>query len=320
MKAIRIHQTGGPEVLKFEEIPDLQCGPSEILLQVHAVGINPVETYVRSGNYSKIPPLPCTLGSDASGVVLRAGPEVTNIAVGDRVYTSGSLTGTYAEQVICREDQTHPLPQSVSFEQGAGINIPYATAYRALFQRAKASPGETVLIHGATGGVGIAATQLARAAGLTVIGTGGTEKGRRLVSDQGAHHVFDHGAKDYMETVRDLTNGRGVDLVLEMLANVNLASDLTALAIGGRIVVIGCRGPIEINPRDAMVRDAAILGMVMFIASEQDLIRIHAALGSGLENGVLKPIVGKKFSLKEAPTAHEAVLEAGAYGKIVLVP
>lgn len=320
MKAIRVHQIGGPEVLKFEELPDLECGQSEVLLGVRAVGINPVETYVRSGSYSKIPPLPYTPGSDAAGVVLRVGPEVRNTEVGDRVYTSGSLTGTYAEQTLCHEGQIHRLPESVSFEQGAGINIPYSTAYRALFQRANASPGETVLIHGASGGVGVAATQLARAAGLTVIGTGGTEKGRQLVSDQGAHHVIDHQAKDYLDTVRDLTKGRGVDLILEMLANVNLAKDLTTLAIGGRVVVIGCRGPIEINPRDLMVRDAAILGMVLFIACEEDLRRIHAALGSGLENGVLKPVVGRNFPLHEAPTAHEAVLEAGAYGKIVLVP
>jgi len=320
MKAIRVHQTGGPEVLSLEEIPDLRCGPAQVRIQVGAAGINPVETYVRSGSYPKIPPFPYTPGSDASGVIIEAGSDVSEFAVGDRVYTSGSATGTYAEQAVCGPHQVHRLPESISFEEGAGVNIPYATAYRALFQRAHSVPGETVLIHGASGGVGVAATQLARSAGLKVIGTAGTERGRQLVSDQGAHFVIDHEKEGYLDTIPDLTGGRGVDVILEMLANVNLAKDLTALAMGGRVVVIGCRGSIEINPRDAMGRDASILGMVLFNAPEQDLIRIQAALGAGLESGVLKPIVGRKFSLNEAPLAHQAVMEPGAHGKIVLIP
>lgn len=304
----------------MEEIPDLRCGPAQVRVQVRAVGINPVETYVRSGSYPKIPPLPYTPGSDAAGVIDEIGSDVRGLAVGDRVYTSGSATGTYAEQTLCGVHQAHRLPESISFEQGAAINIPYATAYRALFQRAKAAPGESVLIHGASGGVGVAATQLARAAGLKVIGTAGTERGRRLASDQGAHHVIDHRATDYLDAVGDLTGGRGVDIILEMLANVNLAKDLTKLAMGGRVVVIGCRGTIEINPRDVMGREASIVGMVLFNASEQDLARVHSALGAGFESGILKPIVGKKFSLKEAPLAHRAVMEPGAHGKIVLIP
>src|SRR6185503_3227702 len=184
------------------------------------------------------------------------GEGVTRVAVGDRVYTSSTLTGAYAEQVLCDESQVNLLPANVSYAQGAAVNVPYATAYRALFQRARAVPGETVLVHGASGGVGIAGVQLARAAGMKVIGTGGTDKGRELVKEQGAHHVLDHHAPDYFDQLKALTNGRGVDVILEMLANINLAKDLTALAQFGRVVVIGNRGTIEINPRDAMGRDA----------------------------------------------------------------
>jgi NADPH2:quinone reductase len=214
----------------------------------------------------------------------------------------------------------HPLPHNVTFAQGAGINVPYATAFRALFQIAHGKPAETVLIHGASGGVGVAATQLARAAGLTVIGTGGTERGRGLVAAQGAHHVLDHHAPGYVDDLIKLTGGRGVNVVLEMLANLNLARDLTVLAPKGRVVVIGNRGNIEINPREIMRRDAAVLGMTLWNASRDELASIHAGIVAGLENGSLRPVVGKELPLADAPQAHRAIMEPGAYGKIVLVP
>ena len=319
MKAIRVHETGAPEVLRIEEVTSPQPKEGQVLVRLHAIGVNPVETYIRSGKYANLPPLPYTPGSDAAGVVEAIGAGVGGVKVGDRVYTSGTLTGAYAELALCQEAQLHPLPESVSFEQGAAVNIPYATAYRALFQRAKSIAGETVLIHGASGGVGIAATQLARAAGLTIIGTAGSEKGQRLVSEQGAHHVLNHQEPDYPAKIMTLTNGRGVDLILEMLANLNLRKDLTLLARGGRVVVIGSRGTVEVNPRNAMSREAAILGLVLFNATAPELFSIHAALVSGLENGTLRPVVGQRMPLAEAPRAHQAVLEAGAYGKIVLL-
>ena len=207
---------------------------------------------------------------------------------------------------------------AVSFPQGAGVNVPYATAFRALFQLAHAQAAETVLVHGASGGVGIAGVQLARAAGLTVFGTAGTERGRELVAVQGAHHVLDHRAPSYLDELMKLTDGRGVDVVLEMLANVNLAKDLSVLAQRGRIVVIGNRGNIEINPREIMRREAAVMGMMLWIASRQELASIHAALVAGLENGSLRPVVGKELPLSEAARAHRAVMEPGAYGKMVL--
>jgi NADPH2:quinone reductase len=320
MKAIRVHETGGPEVLKLEEAPDLEPGPGQVVVRVRAAGVNPVDTYIRSGMYARKPPLPYTPGTDAAGDVQAVGEGVRRVAVGDRVYTSGTLTGAYAEQMLCDQSQVHPLPHQVSYAQGAAVGVPYATAYRGLFHRAQAKPGEVVLVHGASGGVGIAAVQLARAAGMQVIGTGGTDEGRNLAQEQGAHHVLDHRAADYLDQLGALTNGRGADVILEMLANVNLGKDLTALALFGRVVVIGNRGTVEINPRDAMGRDATVLGMTLFNVSERDLASIHAALVAGLENGSLRPVVGQEFPLAEASRAHEAVMKPGAYGKIVLIP
>jgi NADPH:quinone reductase len=324
MKAIRVHQFGGPAVLQLDDVPEPRPGAGQVLVQIKAVGVNPVDTYVRAGNYALLPELPYIPGADAAGVVAAVGSGVKAVAPGDRVYITGTagprLTGSYAELAVAATGQVKRLADRTSFAQGAAVGVPYATAYRGLFHKARATAGETVLVHGASGGVGVAAVQLARAAGLTVIGTAGTDRGRRLVSEQGAHEVLDHTAPDYLQRVSALTEGRGVDVVIENLANVNLARDLEVVARLGRIVVIGNRGTIEINPRAAMSRDAAIFGLALWNATEAEMISIHAALVAGLENGTLRPVVGQELPLKEAARAHEAVLAPGAYGKIVLVP
>jgi NADPH2:quinone reductase len=320
MKAIRVSEYGGPSVLKLEEVPTPQPGPSQVLVRNHAVGINPVDTYLRSNTDNRGPKLPYTPGADAAGVVEAVGPGVTAVKPGDRVYMGGTLSGAYAELSLCEQGQVHPLPANASFAQGAAMNVPYATAYHALLNRGHAEAGETVLIHGASGGVGIGAVQLARARGLTVIGTAGTERGRRLVAEQGAHHVLDHGAPGYLEECVRLTGGRGPDIILEMLANVNLQKDLGIIAMRGRIVVIGNRGTVEINARLAMNKDAAILGMALYHATPSQLAGIHAALVEGLRNGTLRPVIAQEFPLAQAARSHEAVMEAGHHGKIVLVP
>ena len=318
MKAIRVHEFGPPEVMKLEDVPDPVAGPGEVVLRVRAAGVNPVETYIRSGSYAAKPALPYTPGGDAAGVIEKTGEEVVRFKRGDRVYTAGTVSGAYAQLALCNAAQVYPLLESVSFAQGAGLHVPYATAYRALFQRAQARAGQTVLVHGASGGVGIAAVQFAAAAGLTVIGTGGTERGRRLVREQGATHVLDHRAPDYLDQLMQLTAGRGADVILEMLANVNLGKDLTVLARGGCIVVIGSRGEVQINPRLLMRAEGAILGLMA--GTPEQYAQAHAAIGAGLRAGTLRPVVGQELPLAEALRAHHEIIEATAYGKIVLVP
>jgi NADPH2:quinone reductase len=320
MNAIRVHEFGGPEVLRLETVPTPQPGPGEVLVRVHAVGVNPVETYIRAGKYARLPDLPYTPGNDGAGVIEQVGSDANQFKRGDRVYTAGSISGTYAEFTLCKREQVHHLPSNVSFAQGAAVGTPYATAYRGLFQRGHAKPDETVLVHGASGSVGTAAVQLARARGLRVLGTAGSDEGRALVREQGAHEVFDHGAADHFDQIMVATNGRGVDLIVEVLANVNLGRDLTVLAKDGRVVVIGSRGRVEIDPRDTMQRDADIRGMVLPNAPPKELASIHAALIAGLENGTLRPVIDKELPLSDAAEAHRAVIERSAIGKIVLVP
>jgi NADPH2:quinone reductase len=315
-----VKEFGGPEVLRLEEVPTPRPGPGQVLMRMHAIGINPVETYIRAGTYARLPELPYTPGNDGAGVVEQAGADVSEFKTGDRIYIAGSISGTYAEFALCKADQVHPLPPNVSFAQGAAIGTPYATAYRGLLQRANAKPGETALVHGASGGVGTAAVQLARAHGLRVLGTAGSDDGINHVRQQGAHEAFDHRAPDHFEQIMKATSGHGVDVIVELLANVNLGKDLTILAKGGRVVIIGSRGRVEINPRDTMQRDADVRGMILPNTPPAELASIHAALVASLENGTLHPVIGKEFPLAEAAEAHRAVMKPGALGKIVLVP
>jgi NADPH2:quinone reductase len=318
MKAIRVHQFGEPDVLKLEDVPDPVAGPGQVVVRIRAAGVNPVETYIRKGIYGP-KTFPYTPGSDGAGTVESVGAGVTRFKAGDRVYTAGSISGTYAEKAVCAESAVHPLPDRITYPQGAAIGVPYGTAWRAIFLKARPFPGEWLLIHGASGGVGIAATQLARPLGVTIVGTAGTEQGRKLVLDQGAHHVLDHTAAHYLDKAMALTGGRGFDAILEMAAHTNLGKDLTILAQNGRVVVIGSRGPVEINPRETMKRDASILGMTLMNATDRESAGTHAAIVAGLENGTLRPIVGAEMPLAQAPQAHEKVMASGAFGKIVLL-
>jgi len=206
------------------------------------------------------------------------------------------------------------------FSAGGRSGGAYGVAYRALFQKAQAQVGETILVHGATGGVGIATVQLAVAAGMTVIGTGGTEQGRDLVRAQGAHHVLDHRSPSYLDGIMELTKGAGVNVIVELLANINLGKDLQLLSQRGRVVVIGSRGTVTIDPRDAMRREASILAVLLFNATPAELADIYSGLGHGLADGTLTPVIGRELPLSDAPEAHRAVMQSSAYGKIVLVP
>lgn len=320
MKAIIVREFGEPEVMKLEETPAPEVGVSDVLVRIKVAGVNPVDTYVREGVHASTPPLPFTPGKDASGIVEMVGENVRKVKAGDRVYLAGSLTGTYAEYSICREEHVWEMPDKTSFEKGAGIFVPYATAYRGLIQKAKANAGETVLVHGGSGAVGIAAIQWAKNALLNVIATASSEDGKQLILDQGADYVFDHSDANYLEEISDAMTGRGVNVILEMLANVNLEKDFDVLAKFGRIVVIGNRGSLDFNPRLAMGKDAAILGMSLFNASEEEFGEIHSAIYTGLNEGYLDPVIGKSFPLGEAAKAHHEVIENKAFGKIVLVP
>ena len=318
MKAIIVREFGAADVMKLEEISTPAPDENQVLVRIKAAGVNPVDTYIRSGTYAQKPDLPYTPGKDGAGIIEKTGANVTNFKAGDRVLTADAGSGTYAEFAVFEEKHLIKLPENVSFEQGAGVFVPFATAYRALFQKAHGKSGETVLVHGASGGVGVAAIQWAKNAGLKVIGTASSDEGKKLVKQQGADFAVDHSAENYLTEILDLTDGKGVEIILEMLANVNLQKDFEVLARFGRVSIIGNRGSLEFNPRAIMGKDASVFGLSLFNAPDDEMNEIHAAIYDGLSAGYLKPIVGKTFPLENAVEAHRAVIEEKAFGKIVL--
>jgi NADPH2:quinone reductase len=321
MIAIRAHEFGGPDTLRVDELPEPTPGPRQVRVRLHAVGVNPFDTYMLTGTYPIKPALPYSPGADGAGVVDAVGPDVTSVRAGDRVYIGGTADhmsyGAYRQLVLCTPAQVHPLPEHIPFAEGAAINVPYVTAHSSL-ARANLKSGDVLLVHGASGAVGVATVQLARGAGVTVIGTAGTEEGLALVTAQGAQHAVDHRDAGHVERVQALTGGRGPDAVIEMLANVNLDHDLTMLAPRGRIVIVGNRGRIEIDPRKIMAKQAIVTGFTLWGLTEEARQQAHQALGAALAAGTLRPVVGLELPLAEAAEGHRRVMAPGARGKIVL--
>jgi NADPH:quinone reductase len=320
-RAVRVAAPGPAtsSVLEVISLPIRSLSSSEVLVKVHAIGVNPVETYIRSGKYATAV-FPHTPGHDAAGSIVAVGTGVSRLRVGQRVYTLRTVTGAYAEMAIAEERFTFALPDSTPFAAAAAIPTPYHTAYRALFQRLRVIPGRTLLVHGATGGVGIAALQLAAAHGVRIVATSGSDAGDRLVS-RWAAAVVRHGVPETKERVLAATGGRGPEYIVEMLGNRNLQLDLEMVAKGGAICVVGSRDDTTISPRALMAKECTLTGVMLPGSSDEDFAEQAAHIAAGLRAGTLEPQVGRTFEgLESAAAAHIDVIEhaAGSQGKIVI--
>jgi len=304
----------------------------QVLVRLYAAGVNPYEAYIRSGSYASIantPKDPYTPGFDGAGVVEEVGAGVTHFKKGDRVWVYQTLTGVYAQHTLVLEKNVHHLPESLSFSQGAALGVPYCTAVRALLHKSrsvlqrKRTTKPIVLIHGASGGVGTAAVQIAKDMGFIVIGTASTEESSKVVLQEGGSYVFNHKENGYLEKikeVKEVKENQGVDLILEMLAGVNLGHDLELIAKFGVIVIIGARGTtVPVNPGLTMGKEVEISGMALYNASEEEFQEIYDWLQARLGKSI-RPIIGKELPLKDAPTAHHEIMETRALGKIILLP
>jgi len=321
MYAAQVNDYGPASDLNVVEVDTPTIDDNQILVKIGAAGVNPVDTYIRSGTNNYSTTFPHTPGLDGAGTIVKLGANVTGFNINDRVYFNRNLTGSAAEFAICAPENTFPLADSLSFIEGACLGVPYTTAYRALFDRANAKAGQKVLIHGGTGAVGLAAVQLALAAGMDVVASTGTSAGEALLKAQGVQHVIKHNEADHLspfQTTPPLSLENGFDIIIEMLANQNLDQDLKALNRGGCVAIIGNRATVEINPRDLMARDASVIGVALANIKPDELKRIAQALYPLLQGQLLKPIVRKTFTLAELPQAHEAVLESGALGNLVI--
>jgi len=323
MSAIVVHRFGGPEVLEVEtDVTVPEVGDDQVLVRVVYAGVNPVETYIREGQYAKLPELPYTPGTDAAGDVERVGKNVTTVKEGDRVFVVGSNnsnnSGSYAQFVVTDITYVFPLHPRLSYAQGASLGVPFFTAYKALVLRAQTKPGETVLVHGASGAVGTAAVQIARAMGALVVGTAGTKEGMDVVSQCGAHHVFNHNHKNYDKKMVEHL-GTGFDVIIEHLANINLGHDIQMINQNARVMIVGCRGSVNINPRHLMGPEANVQGVALGTTSPAQWKQMGAAIVAGVEAGWVNPVINKEYNMEQAAQVHHDIIHSkGAKGKLVL--
>ena len=324
MRGIRVESFGQPEVLKLRDsLPLPEIGSRDLLIGIRSISINPVDTYIRSGQYARLPTLPYTPGNDCSGVVEAMGAGVRRFKLGDRVYSLRTLTGSYATHAVCDADYVNSLPDCLPFPEGACLGTTYYTAYRAL-TAGHAAPGQLVLVHGASGGVGTACLQLCRMLGMRAVGTAGTEAGGEAARLSGAETVLNHRQEGYVEALRDLSlsNG-GFDVIVDIASHVNLDADLSLVARGGRVVVVGSKGMegVQVVPRRLMAKECSVTGIILGGISPSELVQYHALVRTGVESGVLKPVISRVFELGEAGKAHELLMSGeGAAGQIILVP
>lgn len=324
MKAIQIKEFGGPEELKTVNIEEPTPHENEVKVKVYAVGLNPNESYTITGTYAyNIPELPYIPGYDATGTIEEIGSNVEGFKIGDRVFLSAFSadrnTGTYAEKVVVDARNVYHLPDNVSLIKGAALGIPAFTAYKALFQKAKLKAGETILIHGASGAVGNWLVQMAKAVGAIVIGTSSTEKGRSLVLDLGADYAINHVTQQNKDKLLSLTNEQGPDIIIEMLANKNLETDMQIIQRHGRIIIVGSRETVEVDPRNLMTNEAVVTGMTFTSPNEKEMKELSFGLNAFLESGAIYPFIGDEFTLDEPIEAHKNLMESSGNGRTIFV-
>jgi NADPH2:quinone reductase len=322
MKAMRAHQFGGPEQLRLEDAPDPEVEKGQVLVRVRAAGINPTDLTRLSGRFPQSFKLPYIPGIDVSGEVEAIGSGVTNVKPGDKI-VGWALSGGYAEKACLAAGEVALLPPSLSFAEGAAIPIPFYTAYHALHHKAVIRSGETVLISAGAGGVGVAAIQLAKAAGARVVTTVGSEEKAERAKRLGADAAINYRKQDFVAEVDRLTDGRGVHVIVESAAADNLARDFTALAPGGRIVLVGSGTgkPAEaaFSVSTALMKSAVIYAMRVFDARAL-IPEMAAALTRLFVEGKIKAVISKSYPLSEAPQAMNDLLAGKVIGKLVLIP
>ncbi|SEP16792.1 NADPH2:quinone reductase [Halogranum amylolyticum] len=326
MRAVRYHEYGDEDVLTLEDglekpTPDA----NQVLVQIEAASINPIDTYLREGNVPPANGLPHVGGSDMAGVVEAVGDDVSNFSEGDRVFATGLgifSPGTYAEYTVVSENMLAHLPEEVSFQEGAAAAMAFATSWRALIGRGDLSMGDVCLVHGASGGVGHAGIQVAAQAGGYVIGTAREGEAASMARSMGADAVVDYRSDNLIGDLEAAADGREIDVVLEPHADANIEADLERLADGGRIVIIGEESPIEIPPGPSMTAKQADADLrFMSLAASPDVqAPILQRVALRLADKRFTVEIDSVFDLDELPAAHEKLMSSGVMGKIVIDP
>jgi NADPH:quinone reductase-like Zn-dependent oxidoreductase len=342
MKAVAIREHGGPEVVRLEDLPDPQPGPGQVVVAVKAAALNHLDIWVRKGWPGLKLAFPHVLGSDVAGVVEAAGAGVEGVKAGDAVVVNPSLgcgrcerclsghenlcrrfailgehvSGGMAERVAVPARNVMAKPARLSFEEAAAVPLTFMTAWHALVARAKVRPGETVLVHAAGSGVGVAAVQIAKLLGARVIATAGSDAKLEKARSLGADEVVNYETQDFVQEARRLTDRKGVDVVFEHVGKKTWEKSILAVGIGGRITTVGATTGFDplTDLRHVFFRQISILGSTMGTAG--DLLEVLRFVGEGR----LRPVVDRTLPLAEARAGQELLSDRAQFGKIVLVP
>jgi NADPH:quinone reductase len=320
MKTVRFHEVGGPEVLRFEDVERPRITPNRILVRIHAIGVNFADTLLRRGAYLAQPKLPETPGFEAAGVVVEAGAEADRNLIGKRVVVLGERC--YAEYVTASHSQLIGLPDNVSFEQGAAFPVQALTAYHMLYTADRIAPGRTVLVHAAAGGVGLLAVQMARLGGARVIGTTSTLEKAKYVQEAGAEEVILYAQTDFAERIAELTDRRGVDIVLDSVGKATVQGSLASLAPFGHLISYGSASgrPEPFDIGSLYARSLKVSAFWLFTVTrtphiaQRGVRQVLEWIGSGKIN--LR--VGLKLPLEQAAEAHRRMEARQTVGKILL--
>ncbi|MCY4222206.1 MAG: NADPH:quinone oxidoreductase family protein [Thiotrichales bacterium] len=322
MRAVVCRAWGPPESLMVEEVPEPRPGPDDVLIQVRACGVNFADALIVQGTYQEKPLLPFTPGLEVAGEIVAMGRNVAGFATGQRV-AALCATGGYAETVTAPAAVTVQIPDSMPYETAAGFLVAYGTAHVGLDYRARLGAGETLLVHGAAGGVGLAAVEVGKAMGATVIATAGSQDKRALASSRGADHVIDYRAGEFKDLVKMLTDDRGTDVVFDPVGGSVLAQSMRCIAWGGRLLVIGfAAGDIPQVPAGlVLVKNISLIGVYWGAYRMHDpavITRSLHRLFKWFERGALRPMVSETLPLERAAQAMRRLLDREARGKIVL--
>jgi len=321
MKAIRVHQPGGPEALRLEELPPPQPGPGQVLVQLEAIGVNFLDCYQRSGLYTL--PLPFTAGNEAAGIVAGVGPGVGEVAVGQRVAFAGHL-GAYAESALVPEARLVPLPTGLPAETAAAVLLQGMTAHYLATDTYPLRPGDTALIQAGAGGVGRLLVQIAKLRGARVLTTVSTPAKAELARSAGADLVIRYDRQDFEAEVLKATDGKGVQVVYDSVAKSTFDKSLNCLAARGTLALFGqSSGPVPPFDLQRLARKGLFLtrpGLGLYTASRAELLRRARDVFEWVGSGRLEPCVDRRLPLAEAAEAHRLLEARQTAGKLLLLP
>jgi NADPH:quinone reductase len=319
-----LRELGGPEALIREELESPRPGRGELRVAVRAIGCNFADTLITRGKYQVRPELPFAPGLEGVGEVVEIGEEVRDFAVGDRVLAVVPY-GAFASELVTSEARAFRLPASASDEDGVALGVAYQTSMVALSSRARLEAGETLLVHAAAGGVGLAAVQIGKAMGATVIGTAGGAEKLELVRAAGADHTLDYRDDAWVDRVKELTGGRGADVIYDPVGGETFDLSTKCIAFSGRILVVGFAGGTipTLAMNRVLLKNFAVVGVhwgAYFENEPETLKRDAKVLFALYDRGLIKPLIAKRFPLEQAREALEALADRKTVGKVVLIP